>query len=85
MVPTGVEAIELAIQHQRDPGERMPVGGMAVGKRPGDPLRRQPVCHLRIFVYVLVVIEVDELVADRLAEDQSPTASSRKPQTANTW
>ena len=49
----------------------MPVCFIAVGKCPGKPLGGQPVCNLRVvFVYVPIVIEVDELVADRLTEYQ---------------
>ncbi len=71
MVPAGAEPIELAVQLMRETGERMPVRTMAVGKDPGDAGDRQPVRHVGILINVFVIIIVDELVADRLAEDQS--------------
>ena len=48
----------------------MPVVGMGGGEGPGDPLGGQAARHLRVLGHVHVVIEVDEAVPDRLAEDQ---------------
>ena len=48
----------------------MPVGGMDCGERPRDSLGRQPMGDSRILEHVRGVIEVNELVAKRLTEDQ---------------
>ena len=48
----------------------MPVPGMAAHECPGESLGGQPVCDLRIFIDVQTVVEVDELVAGRLAKHQ---------------
>ena len=69
MMPAGVEAVELAVQHVGQRGERVPVGVVSVGKRPDDTRGGQAAFNLRIFVYVNVVIEVDEIMAGGLAED----------------
>ena len=43
---------------------------MNVGERPGDSLERQPAGDFGVLEHVVDVIEVDELVVKRLAEDQ---------------
>ncbi len=68
VVPSSFQAIELAVQHEGDPGQRAPVTHMGVGKCPGDSLHAEPVGNLRILVYVGVVVVVDELKVDRLEE-----------------
>lgn len=70
MMTAGVESVELAIQHVRKRRERMPVVGMAVGKGPADSCGGKPRRHQRSFSDIGVVIEVYELVAEGLAEDQ---------------
>ncbi len=44
---------------------------MKVGEGPDNPVRRQAVADLRIGVDGLVIIVIDERMAERLAEDQS--------------
>ena len=41
MMAAGLQSVKLAVQHVGNPGQRMPVGGMDVGERPDDPLKRQ--------------------------------------------
>ena len=49
VVPAGViQAVELAIQHVGEPGQRVPVAGMKVRKGPGDPLGSETACDLRV-------------------------------------
>src|SRR5208283_2529697 len=47
----------------------MPVGAYAMSKRPLDSVQVQPANDHRIFIHVRVVVVVDELVMQRLAED----------------
>ena len=69
MVPTRAKPEELDIEHMRDGRERMPVLGMNVGKRPGDPMERDSISYRGIGVEIRDVIVVDELVPERLAEN----------------
>jgi len=70
VVAAGVEPIELAIGHMRNPGERMPVEGPAMGESPADPLEAQSPVHLGVPGDVGVVVEIDEIVAEGLRVDQ---------------
>ena len=47
----------------------MPVLGMNVTKRPCNAREIQPARYLRIFIDVILIIVVDEVVADGLTED----------------
>ena len=69
MMPAGMQPIKLAVQHVRNPGQRMPVGGVDMGKCPDDPLERQTPGNFRVFIYVKVVVVVDKLVTQCLAEN----------------
>ena len=40
MMPAGVQAEELAVEHVRKPGERMPVARMKMGKGPDQAFTR---------------------------------------------
>src|SRR5688572_20536569 len=53
-----IDAEELAVKHQRKPRERMPIGSETGRKRPPDGFFRKPFHHVRIFVDVILVIEV---------------------------
>ena len=66
-VPAGIQTKELAVQHMREPGERMPVGGVKRGEGPGNSVQRQAAGDHGIVPDVKRVIEIDELVTDDLA------------------
>ena len=71
MVSAGViQSVELAIQHVGEPSQRVPVAGMEVRKGPDDSRGGEAAGNLRIIADILVVVVVDELVPNRLAEDQ---------------
>ena len=70
MASGGTGTIKLAVRHERQPRQRVPVGGMALGERPSDPGGAQAVGNLRIIVNVQVVVEVDKVEVSRLREDQ---------------
>jgi len=63
VMAAGVEAIKLAIQHVREPGERMPVAGVTGGERPGDGVRMEPVLDGGVQGDVFGVIVIIELEA----------------------
>ena len=65
-----IQSVELAIQHVGEPSERVPVGGMKVRKGPDDSLGSETACDLRIIIDIDLIVGVDELVPDRLAEDE---------------
>ena len=66
---TGVKPIQLAVKHVGQPGKGMPVGGVFIRKRPEDSLCRQAAGNLGIFPDVSPVVENDEVMMNRLAED----------------
>src|SRR5208283_2956134 len=66
-----LQAIQLTIQHVREPREGVPVGGMSLGEGPDESFEGDSTFDLRILVHVLVIIVVDEPMPSRLAEYQS--------------
>ena len=69
-VVTGrVEAEQLAVQHVRDPRERMPVGGVAGRHRPADVLEADAAPHVAVLAHVVGVVVVHELVEPRRGVD----------------
>ncbi len=87
-VRAGVQPEELAVNHMRQPGERMPVGGVKGGEGPGNPFQRQAADDHRVVPDVEIVIEVDELMTDHLRVDResgdrqrerNPEVVRRKP------
>src|SRR5208337_2814521 len=69
MMAAGFKVKKLAVQHVRQPGQRMPVAGMVRSERPGGRLTAQATPNMLVFVNVVFVVEVDEFVVDGLAED----------------
>ena len=69
MVAAGVQPVELAVQHVGKPGKRVPVVGVRAGEGPGNAIKAKTVLHVLVFVYVEVVIQVDEVVRNGLTED----------------
>src|SRR5205814_8162533 len=61
-----VHAKELAINHVRNPSERMPVCRMKRSERPGESPERNTAMYDWIFVDIRGVIESDELMSDHL-------------------
>ena len=53
-----------------NPGQRVPVGGVDLGKRPDNPLERQSPGNFRVFIHVIIVVVIDKVMPQRLAEDQ---------------
>src|SRR5438876_8884456 len=77
MMSPRLETVELTIQHVRNGGKRMPVISMHMGEGPLNPLEGETVRDPWIFVYVLIVVVVDKLVPNGLAEDD-PDNSRKK-------
>jgi len=61
-----VHAKELAINHVRNPSERMPVCRMKRSERPGESPERNTAIYHWIFLDIRGVIESDELMSDHL-------------------
>ncbi len=70
MVPSGPEAVDPAVQHVGDPGQGVPVAEFAIGQRPAQPFQGQPPLDDGVLIDIRVVVVIDELVPDGLAEDQ---------------
>jgi hypothetical protein len=50
----------------RQPGQRVPIGGVGRGEGPFDTLRVQSVLDVLVFGYVLVVIVIEKLIVPYL-------------------
>jgi hypothetical protein len=61
-----VHAEELAVDHMRDPRERMPVCRVERGERPSESRERNTAIDHWIFADVRGVVERDELMPDHL-------------------
>src|ERR1700719_3292715 len=83
VMPARAEAVELAVQHVGKPGERVPVRRVRLGERPDNSFARQPAKDLRILIHIRAVIEIDELVMNRLAENQPNYRGQTKAEAGN--
>ena len=70
MMTAGSQSKELAIEHVRNRGERMPVARVSVSERPRDAAQRQAACDDRIAVNVRFIIKIDEIVLERLPKHE---------------
>ncbi len=70
VMPTGAEPEQLAIQHMRNTRQRMPVSRMKMGKCSNHAIDREALDDARIFININVVIEIDEIVPERLPKNQ---------------
>src|ERR1019366_1273948 len=60
MVAGGPQTVELTIQHMRQPGQRMPITGIAAGERPPDAFHREAGLDAPVAADVVRVVKVDE-------------------------
>jgi len=77
MMRTWLRPKELPIQHVRHGREWMPVVGMNVGEGPDNTLPVQTCMDLRIFANIIWIVEVDEFMADRPAENRPRNRDQR--------
>ena len=63
MVHRGVLAEELAIEHVREPGERVPIAGVASGEGPFDVFPFQAALNVRVGGDVIRIVVIDKVVA----------------------
>src|SRR5438874_13664405 len=62
MISAGVFSKKLCIEHERKPGQRMPVAGMPGGKCPDDIAPTKPCQDVRVLGYIEPVVISDERV-----------------------
>src|SRR5437763_6545457 len=69
MMAGGRQPEELSVEYVREPGERVPVGRVGCGERPGDtgPRKARPDVH--VLGHVFGVVVVDEAVPKDRDED----------------
>src|SRR5262245_18375121 len=67
MVAGGFQSINLAVAHVAECRERVPKAGVAVGEQPLQSVKSEAGADVRVFIDVAIVIEVDEIVTERLA------------------
>jgi len=69
VVAAGTQAKELAVQQDREPGQRMPETSIQIGKGPANTLRVNTALHMRVPVNIDSIIEVHEVVAQAGQKD----------------
>src|SRR5690349_20273573 len=69
MVSGGMQAVQLMIEHQGNPDERMPVVRIRMGESPAHTFPRQTRGDMRILVDIIIVVELNEIKMPRLPED----------------
>ena len=70
MMRTRLQSEKLTVQHVRHRRERMPIMGMDMGECPGNAVPAQTAMNLIVFADVNRIIEVDEFMAEGLAENR---------------
>ena len=69
MVTTGIQPVQLEIQHVGNDSQRMPIGRVKMSERPGKRAKTQAAGNCRIFVNVAVIVALNEAVVKRLIKD----------------
>ena len=65
----GPQSVNLAIRHVTQRRERMPQTRVTMSEDPLESVESESTTNLSVFVNVAVVIEVDEIVTERLPKD----------------
>src|ERR1044072_5561171 len=69
VVPTGMQAVQLAIQHMCDRSKRVPILGMDMGKCPRDIGEVDAAADSGVLIDVARIVVIDEIVPNRLSID----------------
>ena len=90
MMPGGIQPVELAIEHVGDPGQRMPVVGIASGESPGHSSHRQSWRDLRVVIDIGIIVEIEKPVPEGFAKrgQNGPCqedANARRKARAQIW
>ena len=70
VMSTSVQPEKLAIEHMRNTRQRVPVSRMKMGKYSNYAIEGEALDDARILININVVIEIDEIVPERLSKDQ---------------
>lgn len=62
MVAGGIIAIDLPVDHMRNPCQRMPIACIEGRKRPCDALHVQPLLHMPVLQHIGVIVQGDEII-----------------------
>lgn len=80
VVTAGFESsVQVAVQLQGQPGERMPVAAFEGGERPADPVRCQAGRNVLVLSDVCLIVEVDERVVEARTIDEQGQAGNNRP------
>jgi len=77
MVAGRPQSVDLTVRHVTERCERVPQARVAMSQNPFQSVESKSTTDLAVFVNVTVVIEVDELMADCLPENE-PDHRSQK-------
>src|SRR5438874_4120075 len=78
MMQTRIYAEQLAIQHVRQGGDGMPVGGVKMSEGPCEVGKAQPAGHATGTINVIVIIVTDPTEVRGLPEDDPDQRSKRE-------
>jgi hypothetical protein len=62
VMPPGLQAKELHIQHMGKPGQRMPVACMKCGECPGHTLKGYSAPDMKVLCHILCIIKIDKFM-----------------------
>ena len=81
MMAGRIEAIDRAIRHVRDPGQRMPIAGVAALQCPEHAGPREAAINMGVVENVFSIINVDELIGENgpIAEQCQGNKEQPKP------
>src|SRR5579862_6445325 len=71
MMPRWIETKQLAVQHERYPGERVPGTTYPRSKCPADAFPVKPIRHMKVVRNILTVIETDEPISAHRQEHEN--------------
>ena len=88
-----IQSVQLAIQHMGKPSQWVPVGGMELGKRPGNALQRETMSDRQIVINVVfIIVAHQKAMVKSLTENEShgqqkhgTNARSRRAAAGKRW
>jgi hypothetical protein len=70
VMPTGIEAKQLAIQNMREIREGLPIEQVVVGEGPSNTLYREARFYVGVVIDGVGIVEADEIEAKEAEKDQ---------------
>ena len=69
MKTTRIHSIDLGIEHERKPNQRMPMPCRIVSERPNESISSQPCPDVEVSEHIEIIVVINEVVTSHLPKD----------------